>query len=56
MTAVLIKQIEVARQLGVNHIVINKQNMGLAANDLIQREYSWEAIADKFLDFYQKYN
>ena len=32
-----------------------KQRLGHAANDLIQREYSWEAIADKFLDFYQKY-
>lgn len=32
-----------------------KKRFGLAANELIQREYSWEAIADKFLDFYQKY-
>jgi len=32
-----------------------KKSMGLAANELIMREYSWEAIADKFLDFYQKY-
>lgn len=26
--------------------------MGLAARDLIEREFSWKAIADKFLDFY----
>jgi glycosyltransferase involved in cell wall biosynthesis len=30
--------------------------MGLAARDLIEREYSWKAIAEKFLDFYSKYN
>jgi mannosylfructose-phosphate synthase len=32
-----------------------KQNLGQSAYDLIQREYSWEAIADTFLYFYQKY-
>jgi glycosyltransferase involved in cell wall biosynthesis len=32
-----------------------KKDMGIAAYDLIQREFSWEAIADKFLDFYMKY-
>lgn len=32
-----------------------KQNLGQSAYNLIQKEYSWEAIADTFLDFYQKY-
>lgn len=32
-----------------------RDKMGLAARDLIEREFSWEAIANKFLDFYQKY-
>ncbi len=29
--------------------------MGYAARKLIEDEYSWEAIADKFMKFYQKY-
>jgi glycosyltransferase involved in cell wall biosynthesis len=29
--------------------------MGLAARKLIEEEYSWDAIADKFLNFYKKY-
>jgi len=29
--------------------------MGLAARKLIEKEFSWKAIADQFLDFYQKY-
>ncbi len=29
--------------------------MGRAARKLIEDEYSWEAIADKFMKFYQKY-
>jgi mannosylfructose-phosphate synthase len=33
-----------------------RKKMGLAARDLIEREYSWKAIAEKFLDFYSKYN
>lgn len=34
----------------------DKRNaMGLAARKLIEREFSWKAIADKFLDFYTKY-
>ncbi len=34
----------------------DKRNaMGLAARDLIEREFSWKAIAEKFLDFYTKY-
>ncbi|MCF8379559.1 MAG: glycosyltransferase [Bacteroidales bacterium] len=34
----------------------SKRNaMGKAARALIEKEYSWEAIANKFLDFYQKY-
>jgi glycosyltransferase involved in cell wall biosynthesis len=34
----------------------DKRNaMGRAARKLIEEEYSWEAIADKFLNFYQKY-
>lgn len=32
-----------------------RDKMGLAARKLIEKEFSWEAIADKFLDFYQKY-
>ncbi len=33
-----------------------RKTMGLAARDLIEREFSWKAIAEKFLDFYTKYN
>ena len=34
----------------------DKRNaMGRAARKLIEEEYSWDAIADKFLNFYQKY-
>ena len=29
--------------------------MGRAARKLIEDEYSWEAIADKFMKFYQKF-
>ena len=32
-----------------------RKNMGLAARKLIEEEFSWKAIAEKFLDFYQKY-
>ena len=32
-----------------------RNKMGLAARKLIEEEFSWKAIADKFLDFYQKY-
>lgn len=32
-----------------------RTKMGKAAHQLIIDEYSWEAIADKFLDFYSKY-
>ncbi|MEZ5195797.1 MAG: glycosyltransferase [Bacteroidales bacterium] len=32
-----------------------RNRLGMAAHQLIIEEYSWEAIADKFLDFYQKY-
>jgi mannosylfructose-phosphate synthase len=30
--------------------------IGHAGNQMIVKEYSWEAIADKFLDFYEKYS
>jgi mannosylfructose-phosphate synthase len=32
-----------------------RTSMGQAARKLIEEEFSWEAIADKFLDFYTKY-
>ena len=32
-----------------------RKNMGLAARALIEKEFSWEAIAEKFLEFYEKY-
>lgn len=32
-----------------------RKNMGLAARALIEKEFSWEAIAHRFLDFYQTY-
>jgi mannosylfructose-phosphate synthase len=32
-----------------------RKAMGIAARDLIEREFSWKAIADKFLEFYAKY-
>jgi mannosylfructose-phosphate synthase len=34
----------------------DKRNaMGIAARNLIEKEFSWKAIADKFLNFYSKY-
>jgi len=32
-----------------------RNKMGLAARKLIEEEFSWKAIAEKFLDFYDKY-
>jgi len=32
-----------------------RKNMGLAARQLIEKEFSWEAIAEKFLEFYANY-
>jgi mannosylfructose-phosphate synthase len=32
-----------------------RTNMGHAARQLIEQEFSWEAIAEKFLDFYRTY-
>jgi len=32
-----------------------RKNMGIAARKLIEKEFSWEAIAEKFLEFYQAY-
>ena len=32
-----------------------RKSMGFAARQLIEKEFSWEAIADKFLEFYEKY-
>lgn len=32
-----------------------RNNMGVAARKLIEDEFSWKAIAEKFLDFYNKY-
>lgn len=32
-----------------------RERVGKAANELILNEYSWEAIANRFLDFYAKY-
>jgi len=32
-----------------------RKAMGLAARKLIEKEFSWEAIADTFLDFYREY-
>jgi mannosylfructose-phosphate synthase len=33
-----------------------RKAMGIAARKLIEREFSWKAIAEKFLNFYTKYN
>jgi len=32
-----------------------RENIGLAANRIIRQEYSWEAMANKHIDFYTKY-
>jgi len=32
-----------------------RDKMGRAARELIEKEFSWEAIAERFLDFYTKY-
>lgn len=43
-----------AMKMLVNDEVLRKR-IGKAGSVLIRNEYSWEAIADKFLDFYLKY-
>lgn len=32
-----------------------RKSIGLAARKIIEKEFSWKAIAEKFLDFYSKY-